>query len=120
VYEREIDDLSGSITRFLIVGAPGAWSDPPPGSVPTLRQVWIGERVEEALPLLARPGSAFDELLVDADGRWVLISSRAGESSSVGGGDDEASRAEAASGAPTGATLLGAVPWSPRTPVVRA
>ena len=102
VYEREIDDLSGSITRFLIVGAAGAWSDHAPGSAPTLRQVWIGAGVEGALPLLTRDGAAFDELLADADGRWLLISSRTSTD---------------ATGA---ATLLGAVPWSPRTPVVRA
>jgi len=100
--EREIDDLSGSITRFLIVGAAGAWSDHAAGSVPTLRQVWIGGEVEAALPLITRGGAAFDELLADAEGRWLLISSRT----------DPASV--------DGAILLGSVPWSPRTPVVRA
>ena len=100
--EREIDDLSGSITRFLIVGAAGIWSDHAAGSAPTLRQVWIGGRVEAALPLLTRGGAAFDELLADAEGRWLLISSRTDP-------------------APVdGAILLGSVPWSPRTPVVRA
>ena len=47
--------------------------------------------------------AGFDELLTDADGRWLLVSSRSD-----------------APAVPPGAHALGAVPWSPRTPVVRA
>ncbi|HWL60441.1 MAG TPA: prephenate dehydratase domain-containing protein [Microbacteriaceae bacterium] len=99
VIDREIDDLSGSITRFLVVGGPDAFGEPRPGSQPTLRRLWIGEDPADALPLLA--GAGFSELLTDADGRWLLVTSIAD--------------------APTAAsaTLLGDVPWSPRTPVVR-
>ncbi len=102
VVEREVDDLSGSITRFLVVGAAGAFGELGGGSVPTLRRLWIGGAIGDALPLLAG-GAGFDELLADADGRWLLVSSRAAD----------AAQAPAA-------TLLGDVPWSPRTPVVRA
>lgn len=100
VVEREVDDLSGSITRFLVVGADGAFGELGGGSQPTLRRLWIGADRADALELLSG-GAGFDELLADDDGRWLLISSRDGA-----GGD--------------GATLLGEVPWSPRTPVVRA
>jgi len=101
VVEREVDDLSGSITRFLVIGTDGAFGDLGGGSQPTLRRVWIGSETADALPLLSG-GAGFDELLADAEGRWLLISSRS---------------AEEGSGS---ATLLGEVPWSPRTPVVRA
>ncbi len=102
VAEREVDDLSGSITRFLVVGSPDAFGELSGGSVPTLRRVWIGAQPADATALLGA-GAGFDELLTDADGRWLLVSSRSAD--------------------PTvspGATLLGDVPWSPRTPVVRA
>jgi len=102
VVEREVDDLSGSITRFVIVGADDAFGALGGGSQPTLRRLWIGSDTADALALLSG-GAGFDELLADAEGRWLLISSRA-----------------ATPDAPPRATLLGDVPWSPRTPVVRA
>jgi len=104
VLEREVDDLSGSITRFLILGPEGAFGDVPRGSRPTLRRVWIGSGLSAASALLTG-GPGFDELLADGEGRWLLVSSRL---------DD------AHEPAPDGAVLLGDVPWSPRTPVVRA
>jgi prephenate dehydratase/prephenate dehydrogenase len=102
IAEREVDDLSGSITRFLVVGRTGAFGELGGGSVPTLRRVWIGSDLADALLLLGG-GAGFDELLTDADGRWLLVSSR-----------------ESDPAVAPGATLLGDVPWSPRTPVVRA
>ena len=101
VIEREVDDLSGSITRFLVLGVPGEFAPQQDGSDPTLRTVRVGARAEDALPLLATGGAAFSELLTDDTGRFLLISSAGGE-------------AEAA-----GVRLLGTLPWSPRTPVVR-
>jgi len=101
VVEREVDDLSGSITRFIVIGPDGAFGALGGGSQPTLRRVWIGSDARDALALLSG-GAGFDELLADADGRWLLISSRTVEDGTGG------------------ATLLGEVPWSPRTPVVRA
>ncbi len=103
VVEREIDDLSGSITRFLVIGDTGAFGDPNPGSQPTLRQLWVGDGASSPVPLLG--GAGFSELLADAEGRWLLVTSL------------EAPGPESATG---GAMRLGTLPWSPRTPVVRA
>jgi len=103
VAERDVDDLSGSITRFLVVGRGEAFGELGDGSVPTLRRVWVGRTIAAALPLLAGGGAGFDEFLVDAEERWLLVSSR-----------------DADPGSAPAAVPLGAVPWSPRTPVVRA
>ena len=103
VIEREVDDLSGSITRFVVVGAPGEFAPQRDGSDPTLRSVRIGTRAADALPLLAGNRAAFAELLTDDAGRFLLISSVPG-----GDGADQ-----------EGMRLLGTLPWSPRTPVVR-
>ena len=84
-----------------MIGVDGAFGPLGGGSQPTLRRVWIGADSADALGLLSG-GAGFDELLADDDGRWLLISSRVIDR---GAG---------------GATLLGEVPWSPRTPVVRA
>lgn len=102
IVERDVDDLAGSITRFIVLGPAGSFGEPGGGSLPTLRRVWIGAATTDALPLLTG-GAGFDELLSDADGRWLLISSRTSDPAAA-----------------QGATLLGDVPWSPRTPVVRA
>src|SRR5690606_5586876 len=56
VLEREIDDLSGSITRFIVIGDAASFGEPGPGSRPTLRQLWIGEDPRHALPLLSGAG----------------------------------------------------------------
>jgi len=105
VIEREVDDLSGSITRFIVVGAPGEFTPQRDGSDPTVRSVRIGADAADALPLLGRGRgrAAFAELLTDDAGRFLLISS-------ASGADDPA---------PEGVRLLGDLPWSPRTPVVR-
>ncbi|MFT4296017.1 MAG: prephenate dehydrogenase/arogenate dehydrogenase family protein [Micropruina sp.] len=100
VVEREIDDLSGSITRFLVVGRPGGFDEHRDGSDPTLRSIVLAPSVAAIAPLVGR-GPGFDELLSDADGHCLWVSSRAV--------DD----------LPDGVRDLGAVPWSPRTPVVR-
>lgn len=42
VLEREVDDLSGSITRFLVLGRKGAFGSIDKGSAPTLRSVVVG------------------------------------------------------------------------------
>ncbi|MEU1970744.1 prephenate dehydratase domain-containing protein [Microbacterium sp. NPDC019599] len=104
VLEREVDDLSGSITRFLVLGTPGTFGDLEGGSAPTLRSVWIGSRLSDALPLLSAAGAGVDELITDAHGNFALISSRdPGEATAL-----ETVR------------YLGSMPWSPRTPIVRA
>ena len=101
VAEREVDDLSGSITRFLVIGAEGEFAPQRDGSDPTLRTAWIGRDAAEVAALLPVGESAFTELLTDQEGRFLLVSSR-----SAG------ARFE-------GVRLLGTLPWSPRTPLVR-
>lgn len=103
VAAREVDDLSGSITRFLIVGPQSAFGAVGGGAEPTVRRLWVGRGLVAAAPILGAGGAGLDELLVDAEGRWLLVSSRGAD-------------------APAGpdAVPLGEVPWSPRTPVVRA
>lgn len=100
VAEREVDDLAGSITRFLVVGIEGGFAAPRDGSDPTLRSLWIGADLGAMAALLPAGGAAYSEVLTDADGRFLLVSS----SGSAAAGP---------------ARLLGTVPWSPRTPLVR-
>lgn len=100
VVEREIDDLSGSITRFLIVGRPGVFDTHRDGSDPTLRSIVLAPSVASIAHLIGR-GVGFDELLTDPDGQCLWVSSHP------------------ASDLPAGVRGLGEVPWSPRTPVVR-
>ena len=102
--ERDVDDLSGSITRFLILGGRSTFGDLAPGWAPTLRSIWVADHVSALLPMLGAGPAAFDELLTDDDGRCLWVTSR----TSV---PDEAPTA--------GARHLGRAPWSPRTPVVR-
>lgn len=103
VLEREIDDLSGSITRFLVLGRDDTFGDLEGGSAPTLRTVWVGANVADILPLIGHGGSGYDELMTDTFGHFSLITSR--DLSAV-----------ASSGT---ARNLGSMPWSPRTPIVR-
>lgn len=100
VVEREIDDLSGSITRFLVVGAPGVFDEHRDGSDPTLRSIVLAPSVASIAGLVGR-GAGFDELLTDAAGNCLWVSS------------------QAVADPPDGVRDLGVVPWSPRTPVVR-
>ena len=102
VAEREVDDLSGSITRFLVLGTGGAFGDMTGGWDPTLRSLWVADSVATVLDMIEPGSPAFDELLTDGDGRCLWVTSRRF--------DD---------GAPAGARYLGRAPWSPRTPVVR-
>ncbi len=100
VVEREIDDLSGSITRFLIVGRPDAFAEHSDGSDPTLRRIVVAPNVASIAHLVGR-GAGFDELLTDSDGACLWVSS------------------QTLADLPDGVRDLGSVPWSPRTPVVR-
>ena len=103
VAEREVDDLSGSITRFLILGDDRTFGELAGGWDPTLRSLWVADAVSSVLPLIESGRPAFDELLTDGDGRCLWVTSRP--------------RSEAE--APSGVRFLGRAPWSPRTPVVR-
>lgn len=83
-----------------MVGAEGEFAPQRDGSDPTQRSVWIGADAADLVGLLPVGGAAYSEVLTDAEGRFLLVSS---------------SRAAA-----TGpARLLGVLPWSPRTPLVR-
>lgn len=119
VIEREVDDLSGSITRFIVVGAPGEFSPQRDGSDPTLRSVFIGAQVADALPLLPGARAAFAELLTDDAGRFLLISSPAPAPSDPAGRSGRPDPAGRPAPEPPRVRLLGTLPWSPRTPVVR-
>lgn len=104
VAEREVDDLSGSITRFLVLGSHQVFGEMTGGWDPTLRSLWVAESVDIVVGMIEPGDPAFDELLTDADGRCLWVTSRV-----------------PADGAahPVGARFLGRAPWSPRTPVVR-
>jgi hypothetical protein len=104
VGEREVDDLAGSITRFLIVGMPDAFGEFSAEFLPTTRAIWLGKASALAATgtdWLASADANYDEVLRDAAGNLVLITSRQ------------------VSGGLAGLRPLGASPWSPRTPVVR-
>ena len=102
VAEREIDDLSGSITRFMLLGPKGAFGHSVGGSDPTLRSLWLSDSIAPALDLIAGGGSAFDEILTDEIGHCLWVTSRKLDPDAFLGG-----------------LRLGRAPWSPRTPLVR-
>lgn len=102
IAEREVDDLSGSITRFLVLGDDDGFGEMTGGWDPTLRSLWVAESATILLAMIEPGAPAFDELLTDADGRCLWVTSR-----------------RPTGPAPSGARYLGRAPWSPRTPVVR-
>jgi len=106
VIEREVDDLSGSITRFLTLSRPGGFGDLVGGSDPTLRSILVGRDLAEVAAHLGAAGAAYDEVLSDAAGNVLWVTSReqplAPDAGPVGG-----------------LRWLGRAPWSPRTPLVR-
>ena len=101
VAEREVDDLPGSITRFVILGPPGAFGDLEGGSDPTLRSICVAASLDAVLAAFDPSVAAFDELLTSPEGGCLWITSRVVDP------------------ATPGLRHLGRVPWSPRTPVVR-
>lgn len=103
VGEREVDDIGGSITRFLILGTPGVFQPFSAEYTPTLRDIWVGGAAGGLWSLLgAQTDGAFDEVLSDGQGNALWITSR-----------------RLAPSALPSMRLLGTAPWSPRTPVVR-
>ena len=101
VAEREVDDLPGSITRFVILGPPGAFGELVGGSDPTLRSICVAASLDAVLAAFDPSVAAFDELLTSPEGGALWITSRVVDP------------------ATPGLRHLGRVPWSPRTPVVR-
>lgn len=103
VAEREVDDLAGSITRFLLLGRSDAFGSLIGGSVPTLRSLYVARSITALFPLLSAAEPAFDEFLSDAAGNCLWVTSR-----------------DPSTLVPDGVRSLGRIPWSPRTPLVRA
>ena len=93
-----VGNLAGALTRFLVLGRPGAFA-PPPRRDATLRSVWIigpdGELPDAA------ESPHFDEVLRGPSGATLVVSSAPDR---VPPGP--------------GRRFLGTIPWSPRTPVV--
>ena len=93
-----VGNLAGALTRFLVLGRPGAFA-PPARRDATLRSVWIigpdGELPDAA------ESPHFDEVLRGPSGATLVVSSSPNR---VPPGP--------------GRRFLGTIPWSPRTPVV--
>lgn len=104
VVEREVDDIAGSITRFVIIGQPGRFGPMRGGSDPTLRSLWLTPDAARLHFVLTAAGPAFDEIVTASTGHVLLVSSR-----------DRWPAAELDSEV----LSLGRIPWSPRTPLVR-
>ena len=76
IVEREVDDLSGSITRFLLLGRADTFGHLAHGSESTLRSLWIGTSTTLILPELLHGGPAFDEILSDDAGNFLWVTGR--------------------------------------------
>ena len=107
VDQREVDDVSGSITRFLIVGPPGIFGPFSREQTPTTRSILLSTGGASWLPAAA--GAAYTETLADRAGNALIITSAVLPSDA---GDE-------LPGSPSAVHLLGTTPWSPRTPIVR-
>lgn len=102
VAEREVDDLSGSLTRFLVIARQGEFGRLSGGSDPTLRFLWLARSTHALGNVLAGPGPSFDEIITGPSGLVLLVTSRASDPEPV-----------------AGRVGLGRLPWTPRTPLVR-
>lgn len=87
--ERDVGDLSGVLTRFLLIGRAGTFADDI-GDVHVARDLW----------LVADGDTRFEERIVGTLGRGLVVTTA----------DTEPV---------PGALHLGRIPWSPRTPIVR-
>lgn len=101
VGEREVDDLAGSITRFLVVGHASGFEEFSDEFAPTMRTIYLGKHHQHKSDSQVRSTPAYEERLSDADGNFLLITSITGQPT------------------PQGLRRLGTAPWSPRTPIVR-
>ncbi|HVM54490.1 MAG TPA: prephenate dehydrogenase/arogenate dehydrogenase family protein [Acidimicrobiales bacterium] len=88
--ERDVGDLSGVLTRFLLVGRGGTFGDDV-ADAHVARDLWL---VED-------DGARFEERIVGTMGRALVVTTGAGDAQ------------------PAGGVFLGRIPWSPRTPIVR-
>ncbi|MEZ5281277.1 MAG: prephenate dehydrogenase/arogenate dehydrogenase family protein [Acidimicrobiales bacterium] len=104
VAEREVDDIAGALTRFLVIGRNGSFGDLIGGSDPTLRTLWIARNRALIDGLVDDVGPAFDEVITSPSGQVLLVTSREEQPDGP---------------MPDGLRTLGRVPWTPRTPLVR-
>ena len=99
-YERDVADLSGAVTRFLVIARRGLFEAAFEAS-PIYR--WLSVVGEDpTADLRSSQGGRYVEIIQGVSGRSLIVSTRQ-EHDSPGGS----------------AAALGCVPWSPRTPVVR-
>lgn len=98
VARASVGNLSGAVTRFLVIGLDGTF-DVPPHTDALLRSVWIAE--PGALDEPHDAGQRFDEVLQGPSGRALIVSSHPNR---LPARDD--------------LRFLGTMPWSPRTPIV--
>jgi prephenate dehydratase/prephenate dehydrogenase len=97
--ERDVGDLAGVVTRFLVVGRPRTFVEGDAPDDPTYRSLWLLRGGAAAAASLAGP--RFDETIVGPSGIALVVSTH----------DEPAPRHDA--------LPLGRIPWSPRTPIVR-
>ena len=95
LHRASVANLSGALTRFLVLGRPGTFGAPPRTDV-TTRSVWI---VDGEVP--PSQAARYDEILRGPSGRSLVVSTRTDR-------------------VPNAATarFVGTMPWSPRTPIV--
>jgi prephenate dehydrogenase len=100
---RDVGDLSGVLTRFLVLGPAGAFAAEAAEGDPTYRWLWLTETDEKLEPSKRSEGGArFDEIVVGGSHVALVVTTSPRRPG------------------PKAKTLaLGHLPWSPRTPVVR-
>ncbi len=100
---RDVGDLSGVLTRFLVLGRAGAFVENVSAHDPTYRRLWLVERDEKLEPARhAGSGARFDEIVVGGSRVALVVTTSPRRP------------------APKAKSLaLGYLPWSPRTPLVR-
>ena len=95
LHRANVANLSGALTRFLVLGRPGTFGAPPRTDV-TTRSVWI---VEGDVP--PSEAARYDEILRGPSGLSLVVSTRPDRLDGC-----------------TDALFVGTLPWSPRTPIV--
>lgn len=100
-YERDVTDLSGAITRFLVIARRGLFEKNPLATTPIDRWLWVTGQDPIGGMLSAR-GRRYVEIIEGGTGKRLIISTKPETDWATG---------------PVAA--LGCIPWSPRTPVVR-
>jgi prephenate dehydratase len=101
--ERDVGDLSGVLTRFLVVGPSGAFVENAATNDPTYRRLWLVEDDGKLEPATyVGRGARFDEIVVGPSRVALVVTTSARRP-----------------GPKAKSLALGYVPWSPRTPIVR-